>query len=62
MLRLADADVIPMDFTSFANTVADYATEVKGLADQMRADAEMERSEEHTSELQSLRHRMPSSA
>jgi len=43
MLRLADADIIPMEFTTFANTVSDYATEVKGLADQMRTDAEMEK-------------------
>ena len=43
MLRLSNADIIPMDFTSFSSTVNDYASEVKTLADQMRADAEMDR-------------------
>ncbi len=43
MLRLAIADVIPMNFTNFYTTVADYTNEVKTLADQLRADADMER-------------------
>jgi N-acetylated-alpha-linked acidic dipeptidase len=40
MMRLANADVIPMNFTSFYSTVNDYVTEIKAMADQMRTDAE----------------------
>jgi N-acetylated-alpha-linked acidic dipeptidase len=42
MMRLANADVIPMNFTSFYNTVNEYVTEIKSMADQMRTDAELE--------------------
>jgi N-acetylated-alpha-linked acidic dipeptidase len=42
MMRLANADVIPMNFTSFYNTVNEYVTEIKSMADQMRNDAELE--------------------
>lgn len=42
MLRLANADVIPMNFTSFYNTVNEYVAEIKSMADQMRTDAELE--------------------
>ncbi len=40
MMRLANADVIPMNFTSFYTTVNEYVTEIKAMADQMRTDAE----------------------
>ncbi|WP_449272038.1 M28 family peptidase [Hymenobacter humi] len=39
-LRLANADVLPFEFQNFSNTVAKYGTEVKQLADNMRADTE----------------------
>ncbi|HSF45577.1 MAG TPA: transferrin receptor-like dimerization domain-containing protein [Chitinophagaceae bacterium] len=42
MMRLANADVIPMSFTSFYNTVNEYVAEIKSMADQMRTDAELE--------------------
>lgn len=37
MMRMADADVIPYQFTDQADTVHNYVTEVKKLADTMRA-------------------------
>ncbi|QMV19768.1 M28 family peptidase [Granulicella sp. 5B5] len=37
MMRMADADVIPYQFTDEADTVHNYVTEVKKLADTMRA-------------------------
>jgi len=43
MMRLSAADVIPVNFTNFYTTVADYTKEVKDLADQLRTDAEMEK-------------------
>ncbi|HEY5055584.1 MAG TPA: transferrin receptor-like dimerization domain-containing protein [Acidobacteriaceae bacterium] len=36
MMRMADADVIPYQFTDEADTVQNYVTEVKKLADTMR--------------------------
>jgi N-acetylated-alpha-linked acidic dipeptidase len=39
MMRMADADVIPYQFTDFADTVHSYVGEVKKLADTMRARA-----------------------
>ncbi len=39
-LRLADADVLPIDFNSFYKTVNDYATEVKTLLETMRSETE----------------------
>ena len=36
MMRMADADVIPYQFTDEADTVHNYVTEVKKLADTMR--------------------------
>lgn len=41
-LRLANADVLPIDFPSFQKTVADYVTELKTLADNMRTETETE--------------------
>jgi N-acetylated-alpha-linked acidic dipeptidase len=38
MLRLANADALPFDFNSFYKTIADYATEVKTLIDNQRAE------------------------
>jgi N-acetylated-alpha-linked acidic dipeptidase len=35
-LRLADADVLPLDFINFADTIAQYTTEVTTLTDSMR--------------------------
>ena len=37
MMRMADADIIPYQFTDFADTVRTYVGEVKKLADTMRA-------------------------
>ena len=38
ILRLADADTVPFEFTNFADTVNQYAGEVTRLADTMRED------------------------
>ncbi|HWW60887.1 MAG TPA: transferrin receptor-like dimerization domain-containing protein, partial [Thermoanaerobaculia bacterium] len=40
VLRLANADTLPFETTTFADTVARYATEVRKLADTKRADTE----------------------
>jgi N-acetylated-alpha-linked acidic dipeptidase len=42
MLRLANADVLPIDFNSFYKTVNDYVTELKTLLDNTRTDTEQE--------------------
>jgi N-acetylated-alpha-linked acidic dipeptidase len=42
MLRLANADVLPFDYYILTGTVQEYFTELKGMLDQMRLDAEME--------------------
>jgi N-acetylated-alpha-linked acidic dipeptidase len=42
VLRLADADVLPIDFNSFYKTVNDYATELKTLLDNSRNETETE--------------------
>jgi len=42
MMRLANADILPIDFPSFQKTVADYVTELKTLADNMRIETETE--------------------
>jgi N-acetylated-alpha-linked acidic dipeptidase len=42
MLRLANADVLPVDFNSFYKTVAEYTTELKTLLDNTRAETEAE--------------------
>ncbi len=42
-MRLANADVLPFDFNTFYKTVAEYATEVKTLADNKRSDDEMQK-------------------
>src|SRR5260370_29495306 len=47
VLRLADADLLPFDFSDFAETVQRYVHELEKLA------KDQTRSEEHTSELQS---------
>ncbi len=39
MMRLADADVIPYDFTDLAQTVGEYVGELKRLASGMASDA-----------------------
>jgi N-acetylated-alpha-linked acidic dipeptidase len=44
-MRLADADILPMQFTDLAETVRGYVTEVKTLADSER-EAAMERNTE----------------
>jgi N-acetylated-alpha-linked acidic dipeptidase len=41
-LRLANADVLPLDFTAFAETVSRYAKEVQKLADDLREETEEE--------------------
>ena len=40
MLRMADADVLPLQFTDFAETVARYVGELHALADQKRQAAQ----------------------
>jgi len=40
VLRLADADVLPFEFTSFADTLGKYVKEVSTLADDMREETE----------------------
>jgi N-acetylated-alpha-linked acidic dipeptidase len=42
VMRLADADMLPFDFSAFYKTVSDYATEVKTLLDNKRSDDEMQ--------------------
>ena len=42
MLRMANAEVLPIDFTSFQKTVADYVTELKMLLETTRAETEQE--------------------
>ena len=42
ILRLANSSVLPFDFNTFYKTVADYATEVKTLADNLRTETETE--------------------
>jgi N-acetylated-alpha-linked acidic dipeptidase len=42
MLRLANADVLPFDFTSFYKTINEYVTEIKTLLDNSRAETEMQ--------------------
>jgi N-acetylated-alpha-linked acidic dipeptidase len=42
MMRLANADALPVDFNSFYKTVNDYATEVKTLLDNTRTETESE--------------------
>jgi len=39
-LRLAEADVLPFEFTAFADTLGRYVTEVGKLADEMRDETE----------------------
>ena len=39
-LRLAEADVLPFEFTAFADTLSRYVTEVGKLADDMREETE----------------------
>ncbi|MEI6412293.1 MAG: transferrin receptor-like dimerization domain-containing protein [Bacteroidota bacterium] len=41
-MRLANADVLPIDFNTFYKTVNDYTTEVKTLLDNARAESEMQ--------------------
>lgn len=41
-LRLANADVLPFDFSSLQETVSGYTSEVKTLLDNMRMDTETE--------------------
>lgn len=42
VLRLANADLIPVDFTVLYSTINGYVGEVKTLADNMRVDAEQD--------------------
>jgi len=42
MLRLANADVLPVDFNSFYKTVTDYTTEIKTGLETMRQETETE--------------------
>jgi N-acetylated-alpha-linked acidic dipeptidase len=38
MMRLANADVLPVDFNSFYKTINDYTTEIKALLDKTRTE------------------------
>jgi N-acetylated-alpha-linked acidic dipeptidase len=40
ILRVADADILPLQFTPFADTIDTYMSELHGLADQRRKAAE----------------------
>ncbi|MEO8647591.1 MAG: M28 family metallopeptidase [Acidobacteriota bacterium] len=40
-LRLANADVLPLEFTNFADTITQYAGEVERLSDTMRDETKM---------------------
>ncbi|MDQ2980633.1 MAG: M28 family peptidase, partial [Acidobacteriota bacterium] len=40
LLRLADADVLPLEFDTLARTIASYVKEVRDLADKRREDTE----------------------
>jgi N-acetylated-alpha-linked acidic dipeptidase len=40
VIRLADADVLPFEFTNFSETVGGYVNDVIGLADRLRSEAE----------------------
>ena len=42
MMRLANADVLPIDFNSFYKTVNDYVAELKTLLENTRAETEQE--------------------
>jgi N-acetylated-alpha-linked acidic dipeptidase len=42
IMRLANADVLPFDFTPFYKTINDYATEVKTLLETTRTETETE--------------------
>jgi N-acetylated-alpha-linked acidic dipeptidase len=41
VLRLANADVLPFEFTGFADNINHYVTELKKLADDMREETEI---------------------
>jgi N-acetylated-alpha-linked acidic dipeptidase len=42
MMRLANADVLPFDFSSFYKTINSYAAEVKALLDNERSETDIE--------------------
>ncbi len=42
MMRLANADVLPVDFNSFYKTINEYTTEIKTLLDKTRTETEDE--------------------
>jgi N-acetylated-alpha-linked acidic dipeptidase len=42
VMRLANADVLPIDFNTFYKTVNDYVAELKTLLDNMRSESETE--------------------
>lgn len=41
-MRLANADILPINFNSFYKTISDYATEVKTLLDNTRTETDMQ--------------------
>ena len=51
VMRLADADILPFDFTSLADTVSMYVDELDELADKMRRDTK-----EHNRRVQERRY------
>lgn len=42
MMRLANADVLPVDFNSFYKTVTEYATDIKTMIDNMRTQTDLQ--------------------
>jgi N-acetylated-alpha-linked acidic dipeptidase len=42
MMRLADAEVLPVDFNAFHRTVSEYATELKAILESNRSETEVE--------------------
>ncbi len=55
LMRLADAAVLPFQFTDFADTIHSYITELKKLADSERAEAKERDSEIEEGVYQALR-------
>jgi N-acetylated-alpha-linked acidic dipeptidase len=55
LMRLADAAVLPFQFTDFADTIHSYITELKKLADTERAEAKERNSEIEEGVYQALR-------
>ena len=42
MMRLANADVLPFEYSLLVNTIAEYLADLKSMTDQMRIDTDVE--------------------